>query len=117
MGRAEAPIQAYVMDRLARMEVMGQAYYFRNNSFSGRITRYDGSQGYVKNNKLGMPDVVACLGGRFVGIECKAPKGTLSPFQKRAKEDIERSGGLYWVVRTPEQFEELVRQIDEQADA
>ena len=45
----------------------------------------------------GIPDIVCCINGRFVGIEVKN-KGKLwnqSEEQKIHQELIERSGGLY----------------------
>jgi len=42
----------------------------------------------------GVPDVVACLDGRFVGIECKANGGKLSALQERALTAITQKGGI-----------------------
>lgn len=108
MGHAEGGIQVYVLQRLEILERQGLVYAFRANSFSGRVTRFDGSQGYVKNAKKGMPDVVACIGGSFVGIECKSLIGRISPEQKQARETIEKTGGYYWIIRTPEEFENVL---------
>lgn len=106
MGRAESPIQSYVLQRLELLERTGRCYFFRNNSFTGRIMRYNGSQGYIKNSKRGMPDVIACLGGKFIGIECKAKGSYQSPEQKIAQQHIELVSGEYWLIRTPEELEE-----------
>ena len=48
----------------------------------------------------GGPDVVGCLRGLWVGIECKAKAGTLERSQIVFKEAIERAGGRYFVVRS-----------------
>lgn len=109
MGQAESHIQSYVLSRLEMLERQGKVYYFRNNSFVGKIQRYNGTQGYVNNGKPGMPDVVMCLNGMFVGIELKSPVGKLSDHQKRAKEIIESVGGKYVVIKTPEEFEEIFK--------
>lgn len=109
MGKAEAPIQSYVIQRLEMLERQGKVYYFRNNSFVGKIQRYNGTQGFVNNGKPGMPDIVMCMNGIFIGIELKSAVGKLSDCQKRAKEIIESVGGKYFVVKTPEEFEEIIK--------
>jgi hypothetical protein len=51
----------------------------------------------------GWPDITACLpGGRFLGIECKAPKGTQSEEQKMFQALIEGLGGIYILARSVE---------------
>lgn len=49
----------------------------------------------------GTPDVIACVGGRFVGIEVKDDVNgayTLTPAQKIRAERIMRAGGEFLVV-------------------
>ena len=96
----------------------------RNNSFAGRVTRYDGTQGFVNNAKKGTPDIVCCFPwkmyaddgtvhimiGQFVGIEIKSPNGRQSPDQKRAEEMIKNVGGDYWLIYSPEEFEEKIKE-------
>jgi hypothetical protein len=111
MGKSESPIQTYVLQRLELLERQGKCYYFRNNSFTGRVMRHNGTQGYIKNSKRGMPDVVACIKGLFIGIECKAKGNYQSPDQKAAERMIEGVGGQYWLVRTPDEFEQYLVSI------
>ena len=49
---------------------------------------------------VGIPDFVACVRGRFVGIETKAPGRlkALTPNQKRRLAEIEAAGGLALVI-------------------
>ena len=42
----------------------------------------------------GIPDIVACIAGRFVGIECKAGKGTLTALQEKNLTNIMNTGGI-----------------------
>jgi len=42
----------------------------------------------------GTPDILACLDGRFFGIECKAGKGKPTDLQIRALRMIDDAGGL-----------------------
>lgn len=111
MGKPEGFIQSYVLGRLQVLENQGIVYFARTNSFSGLVTRYNGSQGYVKNSKRGMPDIVFCMHGKYVGIELKSPKGRQSPEQKLAELHITKVGGIYAVIKTSEEFEEVLRKL------
>ena len=42
----------------------------------------------------GVPDIICCYKGRFLGLECKLPGGRLTELQKRAIEQINRAGGI-----------------------
>jgi Holliday junction resolvase len=48
--------------------------------------------------KSGVPDVVACVGGKFIGIECKANGGKTTLLQEKNLKDIEYNGGLPLVI-------------------
>lgn len=52
--------------------------------------------GAYANN--GTPDILACLCGRFIGIECKAGKGKPTALQIKNLRDIDHAGGLSLVV-------------------
>jgi hypothetical protein len=54
----------------------------------------------------GVPDVVCCYQGRFIGIECKAGKGKTTALQDKNLKEISEAGGLAMVVN-----EENVEQI------
>lgn len=46
----------------------------------------------------GRPDIVACIEGRFYGIEVKAPGGRPSDAQLLQGKKIEKSGGVFMIV-------------------
>lgn len=48
--------------------------------------------------RSGVPDIVACYKGLFLGIECKAGKGKTTALQQKNLEDIKSAGGFDWVV-------------------
>ena len=48
--------------------------------------------------RQGIPDVIACIGGRFLAIECKAGKGTTTELQDRELFKINAAGGVTLVV-------------------
>jgi Holliday junction resolvase len=48
--------------------------------------------------RAGIPDIIGCLEGQFLGIECKAGKGTTTALQERELTRIQNAGGLALVV-------------------
>lgn len=48
--------------------------------------------------RSGVPDIIACVNGRFIGIECKAGKGQLTELQKYNIDRINANKGLGIVV-------------------
>ena len=49
--------------------------------------------------RQGIPDIICCMAGRFVAIECKAGKGQLTELQKRELDKIMNADGLTYVAR------------------
>jgi len=58
----------------------------------------------------GVPDIVACVNGRFVAIECKAGKNTVTELQQRNLDSIKACQGVA-LVCTNENVGEVVAQI------
>ena len=48
--------------------------------------------------KHGIPDFIVCINGRFLGIECKAGKGEMTPLQEKFFEKVGLAGGDCMVV-------------------
>ena len=48
--------------------------------------------------RMGIPDLICCLHGRFVAIEAKAGRGRPTALQIRALRQIEEAGGLSLVI-------------------
>ena len=48
--------------------------------------------------RAGIPDVICCVNGRFLAIECKAGKGKTTALQDRELSAIRTAGGYAWVV-------------------
>ena len=63
--------------------------------------------------RSGVPDVVACLDGQFIGIECKAGSGKTTPLQERELQAIEDAGGIAILYSEPamdkQDLKELLR--------
>jgi hypothetical protein len=48
----------------------------------------------------GIPDIIGCFKGRFIGIEVKAPNGKVSDYQQQFIDNIVRAGGIAFVARS-----------------
>lgn len=93
----------------------------REKLFERKIREYLESRGHwvVKffangYTKSGIPDLLACVNGRFVAIEVKGDNGNVSPLQVYTNGKIKDSGGIAMVVY-PSQFENFCRKIEEVA--
>lgn len=64
-----------------------------------------------KFTKSGVPDILSCVDGAFVGIELKAPKGSPSDIQLITLRSIDRAGG-YSILLFPRDWDTFVRFID-----
>lgn len=54
--------------------------------------------------KVGVPDILICLKGHFVGVEVKAETGRPTPIQLATLKDIENAGG-YAILLYPDMLE------------
>jgi hypothetical protein len=54
--------------------------------------------------KEGIPDILCCCDGHFLGIEIKAPKGRPSPLQIHNLKKIDEAGG-FGILLYPNHFE------------
>lgn len=63
--------------------------------------------------KEGIPDILACVNGYFVGIEVKAQNGRPSPLQMYHCEQIRKAGGFAFVVYPTgwEQFKKFISDL------
>ena len=60
----------------------------------------------------GVPDIICCYKGRFLGLECKRPGGRLTELQKRAIEQINRAGGFACRVESVEDVKRVIERAD-----
>jgi len=73
-----------VKDKVKKILAEFGAYYFM-----------PATGGYGKS---GVPDIVACIKGRFIGIECKANGGKPTALQEKNLIDIMNVGGISIIV-------------------
>jgi Holliday junction resolvase len=79
---------------VAQLKTLG-AYYF-----------YPVTGGFGSS---GVPDIVCCYQGRFIGIECKAGKGKTTALQDKNLTAISEAGGVAMVVN--EENVDLLTQV------
>ena len=60
----------------------------------------------------GIPDIICCYKGRFLGLEAKLPGGRLTALQKRALEKINRAGGIARRVESVDDVKAVIAQAD-----
>lgn len=60
----------------------------------------------------GVPDIIACYKGRFMGFEAKLPGGLLTELQKRAIAKINRAGGIARRVESVDDVKAVIKQVD-----
>jgi Holliday junction resolvase len=51
--------------------------------------------GFMQN---GVPDIICCVKGKFIGIECKAGKNKTTAIQDKNIRSIQASGGIAMVI-------------------
>lgn len=85
--------------------------------FEEKVKKYLHERGHYhvkyfanRNTKAGIPDILACVRGRFVAIEVKASAGKPSELQLYNIRNIRQAGGIA-IVLYPERFDDFKRLI------
>jgi len=88
---------------VAQLKQMGAVYF------------YPVTGGYGTN---GVSDIVVCFEGKYVAIECKAGKNTLSELQKVFLEKVSAAGGLALVINETnvDRLTTIIRQWSDSAN-
>ena len=60
----------------------------------------------------GIPDIICCYKGRFLGLEVKLPNGKLTELQSRAIQKIIQAGGLADRVESVADVKALIQRVD-----
>ena len=59
----------------------------------------------------GIPDIIICYKGKFIGLECKLPGRKPTLFQKITLGKIEKAGGIAKVVTSVEEVKEIIENL------
>ena len=60
----------------------------------------------------GIPDIICCYHGRFVGLEVKAPSGKLSKLQEITIQKIRAAKGQAFKVTSVEEVKEILQALN-----
>ena len=60
----------------------------------------------------GIPDIICCYKGRFLGLEAKLPGGKLTALQRRALDKINAAGGIARRVESVDDVKAVIAQAD-----
>lgn len=90
----------------------------REKNIENKIKSYLKSKGayYFKHHgnqfsQVGVPDIIACYKGRFIGIEVKNETGKTSPLQDVNLKMINDAGGISIVARCVEDVSKVIDNI------
>lgn len=91
----EKEIQRQILDYLSKAQIL----HWRNNAGQDPT--------FMRFSPPGSPDIYALDNGTLYGIEVKAEKGKQSEDQKAFQERFEQAGGVYHVVRSVEEVQQI----------
>ena len=60
----------------------------------------------------GIPDIICCYKGRFLGLEAKVPGGRLTSLQNRSLDKINAAGGIARRVESVDDVKAIIAQAD-----
>lgn len=96
----------------------------QEKNYENKIKKFLKSQGawFIKYwagapfTKSGIPDILACVGGYFVGIEVKAQEGVVSEIQKYNIKQIRNAGGFSFALYPSgyDQFQKFVEDLKQE---
>lgn len=62
----------------------------------------------------GIPDIICCYKGQFIGMECKLPGCRLTELQKRVIAKINRAEGIARRVESVDDARAIIRQVEKE---
>lgn len=80
----------------------------------GRCFKIVGSE--ESHQEVGIPDLLICYRGVFIGAEVKQPGAKLRPAQRVVLREIYDAGGVAAVLETVEQAERLLAEFEDWGD-
>lgn len=62
----------------------------------------------------GIPDLIVCYKGRFIGLECKVGKNTATALQQQTIQQILKAGGYAVVVKSVSEVKEIIQAFEKE---
>lgn len=103
---SEADIQRSTLDFLKKRGIMA----WRNNTGMAAGERKGGKKFFIRYGTPGSPDIIAVIGGYFVGIELKGAGGRWEDDQKAFAQRLGEAGGIYLLAKS---FDSAIEQIED----
>ena len=94
------------IDYLQILRNQGKLLFVRNNSVAGNFMRPDCSQGYIRNNMPGSPDIFVFMNKQTIHLELKSTTGKQTPEQKEWERIATKLNHKYYTIRS---LDELVK--------
>jgi hypothetical protein len=92
------------MNQETKIQRKIQAFLNERKIFNYRVN--------ADKNTIGIPDIIACYRGYFLGIEVKTPKGKLSEIQKEVRARIQDNFGYFIVPTSVDEVDDVLKEID-----
>ncbi len=109
ISTTEADLKIGCSDLLTMLQNQGKLLFQRNNSFSGRIMRSNGTSGWINNANKGAPDYYVFLkNGATLHLELKSTTGRVRPEQKVWESNCKKLKHNYWLVRDIDQLAKII---------
>lgn len=61
----------------------------------------------------GLPDIIACVNGKFAAFEVKTEKGKTTKLQEQAFAKINAANGKAYVVRSVDEVREIIKKLED----
>ena len=96
--------EATVLRAVLEWLTVHKIFHFRVNTMGTPMS----SGGFRPAPTVGIPDIIAVVEGRFVGIEVKSTNGKQSQRQKMFEGQCKKAGGEYFIVKSIDDLERLM---------
>ncbi|MGL5648305.1 MAG: VRR-NUC domain-containing protein [Clostridium sp.] len=114
MKVTETQIQSIIIRYLSILENQGKLWFTRFNNIPPVNKGPNGTMQFRKlppGSKKGVPDLIVITKGCFIGLEVKTPTGRQSKEQKEVEEGIKKQDCSYYVVRSLEEVQEILKKF------
>ena len=61
--------------------------------------------------RAGIPDIICCYKGKFIGIECKVGRNKMSEVQKVHQKEIENADGIFILAYSVSDVKKIIEQL------
>jgi hypothetical protein len=65
----------------------------------------------IASNRAGVPDILACINGKFIAFEIKRKGESVTPLQAYNGREIRTAGGEWFMIDDYEKFKQIINSI------